>query len=529
VGVPYQTNLTAVGGTGPVTWALTGTVPGLSLSGSTLSGTPIQAGTFNFVVTAKDSAGQSYTANLILSIAPGAPTIALSGGPFTYDGQAHGATATATGVSGAPVSGSFLYTYTPGGSTVPVDAGTYSVTATFVTTSPNYTNASASGSVTINKAIPIITVSGGTFSYDGQTHAAAATAGGVNGAAVTGSYSITYNGSTMPPVNAGTYAVVAAFISSNSDYANASGTGTITIGPTTVSVTVTGGTFIYNAQPHAASATASGIGGVAVTGTFTFTYNRGTAVPVNAGGYAVIATFSSSDPNYSGASGTTTITINQSATSIALTASPSAATLNQPVTIVATVNPISPGAGVPTGAVTFLDGTMNLGTASLNGAGQASINVSTLAPGSHSIAASYGGDANFNSSTASVPLNITVSYNFIGFASPLGPAGNPAPAVVYGPFNVQSNVTIKWQLLDANGGYISSLAPVNSMTAVTSTGSVVLYSPTQNATGSTVLRYDTTSRQYVFNWNVSLTPAGQYTLILALNDGKLWMVNVLTQ
>jgi len=213
-----------------------------------------------------------------------------------------------------------------------------------------------------------------------------------------------------------------------------------------------------------------------------------------------------------------------------LTASPAAPTAGQPVTITATTRAVPPGAGLPTGTVTFLDGATILVTAQLNGAGQASITTSTLAAGPHTITANYGGDGNFSGSSAVVQLNLTASYTFIGFGSPLGPAGNPAPATVYGPFNVNSNVTIKWQLKDANGNFISSLAMVNSLTALNSAGGVVvLYIPNQNTTGSTVLRYDTSGQQYVFNWDVTQTPAGQYTLILALSDGRLWKVNVVTQ
>jgi hypothetical protein len=50
--------------------------------------------------------------------------------------------------------------------------------------------------------------------------------------------------------------------------------------------------------------------------------------------------------------------------------------------------------------VSFLDGATNLGSSSLNSAGVATLSTSTLAIGTHSITASYGGDANFASSTS---------------------------------------------------------------------------------------------------------------------------------
>jgi hypothetical protein len=54
-----------------------------------------------------------------------------------------------------------------------------------------------------------------------------------------------------------------------------------------------------------------------------------------------------------------------------------------------------------------MDGTTTLGTAPVS-AGKASFITSTLAPGSHSITAAYGGDGNFVASS-STPLNQTVN------------------------------------------------------------------------------------------------------------------------
>src|SRR5207247_9902938 len=75
----------------------------------------------------------------------------------------------------------------------------------------------------------------------------------------------------------------------------------------------------------------------------------------------------------------------------------------------ATVTARRAGAGTPTGTVTFKDGSSTLGTGTLDGSGQGTFVTSTLAVGSHSITASYGGDANFNGST-SPRLTQSVKY-----------------------------------------------------------------------------------------------------------------------
>jgi uncharacterized repeat protein (TIGR01451 family) len=78
VGLPYGDQLSADGGTAPITWSVTaGTLPtGLSLAASTglLSGTPTAVGTYSFTVTATDANG--VTASQVL-------TVTVSTGPLT--------------------------------------------------------------------------------------------------------------------------------------------------------------------------------------------------------------------------------------------------------------------------------------------------------------------------------------------------------------------------------------------------------------------------------------------------------------
>ena len=78
------------------------------------------------------------------------------------------------------------------------------------------------------------------------------------------------------------------------------------------------------------------------------------------------------------------------------------------VTFTASVSVVSPGAGTPTGSVTFFDGATPLGSPSLNAAGQATVTTSALSVGTHPITATYSGDANVNAST-SVPVTETVT------------------------------------------------------------------------------------------------------------------------
>jgi hypothetical protein len=72
VGTSYNTTVTASGGTGPYTWSGSG-VDGLTFSATgVLSGTPSAAGSFTQSVTVNDSAGNTASASLSLSVAPDA-------------------------------------------------------------------------------------------------------------------------------------------------------------------------------------------------------------------------------------------------------------------------------------------------------------------------------------------------------------------------------------------------------------------------------------------------------------------------
>ena len=83
--------------------------------------------------------------------------------------------------------------------------------------------------------------------------------------------------------------------------------------------------------------------------------------------------------------------------------------LGQTIILTATVSPVSPGIGTPTGTVTFMDGATTLGTATLSG-GLAALPTSMLTLGANFIEAVYGGDSNFTTST-STPLTQTVKQD----------------------------------------------------------------------------------------------------------------------
>jgi hypothetical protein len=111
----------------------------------------------------------------------------------------------------------------------------------------------------------------------------------------------------------------------------------------------------------------------------------------------------SGDTNFTGSTAAAqTQTVNKAATSLSLLPS-SPVTRGQAVTFTAVITATAPGAGTPTGTVTFFDRGKSLGTGQLSvvgGKDQATFSTSSLAVGAHSITASYGGDGSFLTSTS---------------------------------------------------------------------------------------------------------------------------------
>jgi uncharacterized repeat protein (TIGR01451 family) len=111
------------------------------------------------------------------------------------------------------------------------------------------------------------------------------------------------------------------------------------------------------------------------------------------------ATISSATPDINGANNSATVTTSVTSTTTTtttLTSSLNPSELGKPVTFTATV---TGGNGTPTGTVTFNDGGVAIGTATLVN-GITSFTTSSLSLGSHAITASYGGAGNLSPSTS---------------------------------------------------------------------------------------------------------------------------------
>jgi hypothetical protein len=183
------------------------------------------------------------------------------------------------------------------------------------------------------------------------------------------------------------------------------------------------------------------------TGTVTFfdgTTAIGQPVPLTSGAAKISAGLTAGSHNitaqYSGdvnylASTSTAFAqvVNQSTASTVVKSSANPAGIGATVTFAATVaSTVTGDTLVPTGSVTFLDGSTKLGSATLNSSGQASLSTSSLAIGTHSITAQYGGDTNFDASTSSALSQvITAQPDYSLSANPTSQTVNPGSSAAY--------------------------------------------------------------------------------------------------
>jgi hypothetical protein len=183
-------------------------------------------------------------------------------------------------------------------------------------------------------------------------------------------------------------------------------TSTIT---TTITLTSTPNPSTFG-QPVTFAATVKGNGGTPA-GTIAFTDgattlgtasldNNGQATFVTptltVGSHAIAANYrvDSNSPGSSTTTLTQTVNPKKSGTTIALKASKNPIRSGESVTFTVSVMP-SGGSGLPTGTVTFLDGSTALGTGPLDKSGRFALATSKLAVGRHLIVANYNGDADF--------------------------------------------------------------------------------------------------------------------------------------
>ncbi len=489
----YSQTITGVGGTGSYTFAkTTGTLPnGVTLSAAgLLSGTPTQAGTFSFMVTATDTnshvGSRAYT--LLVDTPPSITPIGVTraAGSVTanftvanvsdIDQPANTLSIKVNAGASATVNGVTVSNLSIGGGgavTADVTTGCGAITATFSLTTTDSSNASTSGNLTVT----VNSDPGPTLTYNNQTMSA----GG----------SLTINPATGPSDNG---AVSTIAVQSQGTY-----TGTINVNNTTGIVSISG------AQPvgtHTITIRATdGCGGI-TDASFTLTVNGPTITSLNPSSTQqnssnVLVTVNGTNfvPGsvivYNGSNHATTFG-NGTTLTMTLSASDTAVAGTKTVTVVN-----SPGAGGTSNSVLFtIDPAGICNSQSVNvspgGTGHAAVMPSGCGP--NGVDATYtrnagaSGDATLY--TASYQSNPTgssifnVGGGFVDLKVTPADSGDTLTAVFYYPATITglNEIALKlffyngtnWQAVKGSGGLDPAKNTADNQNGTTSGGTFTL-------------------------------------------------------
>lgn len=155
--------------------------------------------------------------------------------------------------------------------------------------------------------------------------------------------------------------------------------------------------------------------------------------------HAITATYSG-DGSFLTSSSSVVQKVTRALTSTVVASSANPAQNGQAVQFTATVSPVAPGAGSPSGTVKFtVNGVpLGLGAPLVDGVAT-SPNFASLTPGKYTISAAYGGDGNFVASTG--VLDEGAGQNITKGATSMTVTSGPSPSTYGGAVSVTSTVT----------------------------------------------------------------------------------------
>ncbi len=520
--------------TGSVTFTSGGTTLCTTLLPATTCDTPttLDAGSYPISATySGDSNDTGFTATTSLTVTPVTTSFTATATPANVSygtsstlaetGLPSGATGTVVYASGGSTLCTALLPQTTCDTAASLAAGTYPVTATY-SGDLDDAGSTASTALTVGLAATSFTAAASPTSITyGDSDSLSAT--GLPGAA-TGSVTFASGGSTLcvaslptttcgtsASLGAGAYSITATY-SGDSDYAGstASTSLTVTRAPTAV--------FALASPSSVAFGTSTTLEAIALdsgaTGTVTFVAGASTlcvaTLPVTscatpttlaAGLYQVIATYSG-DANFAGSAASTVFQVTRATTSFTASATPASVAYGTSATLTE--------AGLPGGAagtVAFASGAATLCTATLPIA--TCETATTLGAGTYPIIATYSGDADHSTSTASTSLTITKAPTlFTASATPATVVhGSSATLAETGlPLGATGTVVFRWYgttLCTATLPMTSCLTPTTL--AAWTYPIIATYSGDQDEAGSTATTFLTVSMATT-SFTASATP-----------------------
>jgi Kelch motif/Galactose oxidase, central domain len=418
---------------------------------------------------------KSGTVNIVINQADA--TVAVSGYSGIYDGNAHGASGTATGVIGENLNSLLSlgasFTNVPGGTANWTFAG-----------NTNYSPKSGSVTVAISKADANISVTGYTGAYDGNAHSATGTATGVKSEDLSGLLSL---GDSFTDAPGGTATWTFA---GNTNYNAKSGSVNVVINKADATVTVTGYTGVYDGYAHGATGSATGVKGEDLSALLSLGASF-TNVPGGTANWSFAG-----NTNYNSTSGSVAIVLSR-ASQIISWATPAAIVYGTPL------------------SGTQLNAVVTKGDGALTYAPPAG---TVLSVGQQTLQVSAAQTQNYNAASMQVTLEVKPWY-LTGFYNPVTMGGSQIVNTVKGG----STVPLKFNMYQSNGGTeLTSTSDVKSFQVYGMTCGASAYEDPVDitTTGGTSLRYDTTGRQFIQNWQTPRGAGACYQVTMTASDGS---------
>jgi len=218
------------------------------------------------------------------------------------------------------------------------------------------------------------------------------------------------------------------------EIANAAAVSTTTTVTSSSNPAIVGNLVTFSAQVTAASGSPAGnvtfFDGSSVIGTsaINFFTNQATfsTSSLSVGLHSITASYIGSSGFAASTSSVLSETINPAGTLTVTTLASSANPIEAGQVLALTATVTAPAGGVPTGSVTFFDGSTLIGTAAINSLTNQAIGFTrSLSVGTHSLTAVYGGAPGFVSSTSAVlsqtvdPVAVTTKTTLVASANPI--------------------------------------------------------------------------------------------------------------
>ena len=425
--------------------------------------------------------------------------VSVTGYSVMYNGAAHIATGTATGVGGVDLSAGFNFA-----GTSHTDTGDYASDPWSFSGGVNYKNQSGMVHDHIDKAAVTATAGSGTAIYDGlaKTPSACSVTG-----AYTGDLTCANNPASVGP-NAGTTAITAAVSGTglnNFQISYVQASFTIEKAPTTTTVTCPASVTYNGSAQTPCSATVTGAGGLSQSVQVTYGNNT------NAGTAGASASFAG-DANHNGSSDSKTFAIAKANPTI-------------------TVTPYN----------VAYDGLAHTATGTAKGFLNENLSGLNLTGTSHTLPGDYPSDAwvftdvtgNYNNAAGTVhdSIGYGVCSAAIGPGSVILPPINSDGTSVY-QRKGGSTIPVKFRVCAANGGAISNPAavfagtvgPLTMLSAVRGTVTIV-----NEVDGTDIpdaaFRWDASGQQWIFNMGTSnLSSGNTYLFRINLANGSIQFV-----